>query len=152
MFSGEKRGKADRMSIFGPSLSFIAPSQCNDQHGRGNGDAFCAFDFGANTSGLTFGTQVGLNPGLILQGDVTIERLVNSIKASRVWHEGRCGMRMTTVASALRQPGCFRRRTRTRLCSRSKRIATATAECKAATTTTASRCCVHLNLDLDFRA
>jgi hypothetical protein len=72
-----------------PSLAFIAPSQCNDQHGRGNGDAFCAFDFGANSSGLTYGTQVGLNPGLIQQGDVTIERLVRSIKASPVWRDGR---------------------------------------------------------------
>jgi hypothetical protein len=72
-----------------PSLAFIAPNQCNDQHGRGNGDAFCAFDFGADTSGLTHGTQVGLNPGLIQQGDVTLERLVTSIKASAVWREGR---------------------------------------------------------------
>ena len=72
-----------------PSLAFIAPSQCNDQHGRGNGDAFCAFDFGANTSGLTYGTQVGLNPGLIQQGDVTLERLVTAIKASPVWRYGR---------------------------------------------------------------
>jgi phosphatidylinositol-3-phosphatase len=72
-----------------PSLAFIAPNQCNDQHGRGNGDAFCAFDFGADTSGLTYGTQVGLNPGLIQQGDVTLERLVTSIKASPVWREGR---------------------------------------------------------------
>jgi len=88
-FDGPKGLYSDLASGDVPSLSFIAPSQCNDQHGRGNGDAFCAFDFGANTSGLTFGTQVGLNPGLILQGDVTIERLVNSIKASRVWHEGR---------------------------------------------------------------
>ena len=72
-----------------PSLAFIAPSQCNDQHGRGNGDAFCAFDFGANSSGLTYGTQVGLNPGLIQQGDVTIERLVKSIKASPAWRDGR---------------------------------------------------------------
>jgi len=42
-----------------PSLSFIAPSQCDDQHGRGNGDAFCGFDFGA-AGGLTYGTQAGL--------------------------------------------------------------------------------------------
>ena len=69
-----------------PSLAFIAPNQCNDQHGRGNGDAFCAFDFGIPPgSNLTVGTQVGLNPGLILQGDVTIERLVEAIKASPVW-------------------------------------------------------------------
>lgn len=88
-FDGPKGLYSDLASGDVPSLSFIAPSQCNDQHGRGNGDAFCAFDFGANSGGLTFGTQVGLNPGLILQGDVTIERLVNSIKASRVWHEGR---------------------------------------------------------------
>ncbi|HEV7966048.1 MAG TPA: alkaline phosphatase family protein [Candidatus Acidoferrales bacterium] len=72
-----------------PSLAFIAPSQCNDQHGRGNGDAFCAFDPGIGTAGLTNGTQVGLNPGLILQGDTTIERLVNAIKHSPVWHDGR---------------------------------------------------------------
>jgi phosphatidylinositol-3-phosphatase len=72
-----------------PSLAFIAPSQCNDQHGRGNGDAFCAFDPGIGTAGLTNGTQVGLNGGLILQGDTTIERLVNAIKNSPVWHDGR---------------------------------------------------------------
>src|SRR5579863_3364445 len=50
-----------------PSLSFIAPNQCNDQHGRGNGDPFCAFDYGVNDSTYTYGTQVGLNPGLIQQ-------------------------------------------------------------------------------------
>jgi hypothetical protein len=72
-----------------PSLAFIAPSQCNDQHGRGNGDAFCAFDPGIGAAGLTFGTQVGLNPGLILQGDTTIEQLAKAIKSSRVWHDGR---------------------------------------------------------------
>jgi phosphatidylinositol-3-phosphatase len=72
-----------------PSLAFIAPSQCNDQHGRGNGDAFCAFDPGIGAGGLTFGTQVGLNPGLIQQGDTTIEQLVTAIKSSPVWHDGR---------------------------------------------------------------
>jgi hypothetical protein len=72
-----------------PSLAFIAPSQCNDQHGRGNGDAFCAFDPGIGTAGLTNGTQVGLNPGLIQQGDTTIEQLVTAIKQSPVWREGR---------------------------------------------------------------
>jgi hypothetical protein len=72
-----------------PSLAFIAPNQCNDQHGRANADAFCAFDPGIGTAGLTNGTQVGLNPGLILQGDTTIERLVKAIKHSPVWHDGR---------------------------------------------------------------
>ncbi|MGB2633652.1 MAG: alkaline phosphatase family protein [Candidatus Acidiferrum sp.] len=66
-----------------PSLAFIAPSQCHDDHGRQNGDAFCAYD------GNTDGTQLNLNPGLIQQGDVTIQKLVESIKHSPVWHEGR---------------------------------------------------------------
>jgi phosphatidylinositol-3-phosphatase len=71
-----------------PTLAFIAPSQCDDQHGRGNGDAFCAFDPGLPPGDLTVGTQAGLNPELIFQGDVTLERLVTNIKASRVWQEG----------------------------------------------------------------
>ncbi|HWF14282.1 MAG TPA: alkaline phosphatase family protein [Candidatus Acidoferrales bacterium] len=72
-----------------PALAFIAPNQCNDQHGRGNADAYCAFDPGIGTAGLTNGTQVGLNGGLILQGDVTIEQLVKAIKHSPAWHDGR---------------------------------------------------------------
>ena len=71
-----------------PSLAFIAPNQCNDQHGRSNGDAFCAFDPGVNPDG-TVGTLLGLNGGLILQGDTTIERLVQAITTSPVWHDGR---------------------------------------------------------------
>jgi hypothetical protein len=65
-----------------PSFSFIAPNQCNDQHGRGNGGAFCDFDPNDN------GTQAGLNPALIYQGDVTVQKLVESIKASPAWREG----------------------------------------------------------------
>ena len=73
-----------------PSLAFIAPNQCDDQHGRGNADAFCAFDPGQPAfNGLTNGTQVGLNAGLILQGDTTVERLVKAIHHSPVWHDGR---------------------------------------------------------------
>ena len=71
-----------------PNLAFVVPNQCNDQHGRGNADAFCAFDYGINDSGYTYGTQVGLNPGLIQQGDVTIEGLVNAIHASPTWKSG----------------------------------------------------------------
>jgi hypothetical protein len=71
-----------------PDFSFIVPNQCDDQHGRGNADAFCAFDYGLNNSGYTYGTQVGLNPGLIQQGDVTIERLVKAIHSSPVWSSG----------------------------------------------------------------
>jgi hypothetical protein len=87
-FAGQHGLFADLASGNVPSLAFIAPSQCNDQHGRGNGDAFCAFDPGV-TSGSTVGTQTGLNPGLIQQGDVTIQQLVESIKASPVWRDGR---------------------------------------------------------------
>jgi hypothetical protein len=72
-----------------PNFAFVVPNQCNDQHGRGNGDAFCAFDPGLLPGDVTTGTQAGLNPGLIQQGDTTIERLVRGIHASRVWHEGR---------------------------------------------------------------
>lgn len=72
-----------------PAFALIAPNQCNDQHGRGNGDAFCASDYGMNNTGYTYGTQIGLNPGLIQQGDVAIERLVKAIHASPVWREGR---------------------------------------------------------------
>ena len=71
-----------------PSLSFIVPNQCDDQHGRSNADAFCAFDYGLNNSGYTYGTQVGLNPGLMQTGDTTIERLVGAIHASPTWHSG----------------------------------------------------------------
>ena len=73
---------ADLKSGNVPAFAFIAPNQCDDQHGRGNADAFCAFDYGMNDSGYTYGTQAGLNPGLIQQGDTTIERLVKAIHAS----------------------------------------------------------------------
>ena len=89
-FDGVRGLYADLASGHVPSLSYIAPNQCDDQHGRGNGDAFCQFDQGiAAYQGLTNGTQVGLNPGLSEQADVTLNRIVGSIKASPVWHEGR---------------------------------------------------------------
>jgi hypothetical protein len=65
-----------------PAFSFIAPNQCNDQHGRGNGTAFCNFDPNDN------GTQAGLNPALIQQGDITVRRLVTAIKQSPIWFKG----------------------------------------------------------------
>jgi hypothetical protein len=65
-----------------PSYSFIAPNQCNDQHGRGNAGPFCNYD------PTDDGTQAGLNPALIYRGDVTVQKLVNAIHASQSWHEG----------------------------------------------------------------
>ena len=65
-----------------PTLSFIAPNQCNDQHGRGNAGAFCNFDPRSD------GSQDGLNPALIYLGDVTLQRLVGAIHRSPVWSRG----------------------------------------------------------------
>ena len=86
-FDGPNGLMADLATGNVPSLAFIAPNQCDDQHGRGNADAFCAYDYGVDDT-LTAGTQQGLNPGLIQQGDVTIQRLVTDIQASPVWQEG----------------------------------------------------------------
>lgn len=65
-----------------PSLSFIVPNQCNDQHGRGNGGSQCAFD------PVTNGSQAGLNPALIYVGDLTLRTLVAAIHRSPAWREG----------------------------------------------------------------
>jgi len=88
-FEGPRGLYADLASGHVPSLAFIAPNQCDDQHGRGNGDAFCQYDQGtAAYSGNTDGTQLGLNPGLSAQADVTIHKIVSSIKDSPAWRDG----------------------------------------------------------------
>jgi hypothetical protein len=88
-FDGPRGLYSDLSSGHVPNLAFIAPNQCDDQHGRGNGDAFCQFDQGtAAFQGLTDGTQIGLNPGLAEQADVTVRKIVNSIKASAAWDDG----------------------------------------------------------------
>jgi len=66
-----------------PELAFIAPNQCNDQHGRGNGGSQCAFD------PVTDGSQAGLNPALIYVGDLTLKTLVAAIHRSPAWRNGR---------------------------------------------------------------
>jgi hypothetical protein len=65
-----------------PDFAFIAPNQCNDQHGRGNAGPFCNYDPNDN------GTQAGLNPALIIRGDVTVRKLVTAIKTSAAWQNG----------------------------------------------------------------
>ena len=65
-----------------PTFSFIAPNQCNDQHGRDNAGPGCDFDPSST------GTQTGLNPALIYIGDSTLRTLVKAIHDSPVWHEG----------------------------------------------------------------
>ena len=81
-FDGESGLYADLRSGNVPALAFIAPNQCNDQHGRGNAGAFCNYD------PLSDGSQAGLNPALIQRGDQTVEKLVNAIKASPAWKDG----------------------------------------------------------------
>jgi len=82
-FDGPSGLYADLASGHVPSLSFIAPNQCNDQHGRGNAGAFCNFD------PVSDGSQASLNPALIYQGDVTVQKLVTAIHKSPAWREGR---------------------------------------------------------------
>jgi len=65
-----------------PNFSYIVPNQCNDQHGRGNGTAFCNFDPNDN------GTQAGLNPALIQLGDQAVQKIVTAIHNSPVWNRG----------------------------------------------------------------
>ena len=82
-FEGQRGLYADLKAGTVPDFAFIAPNQCDDMHGRGNGTAFCNYDADDN------GTQIGLNPSLILQGDLTLQRIVTAIKASTVWHDSR---------------------------------------------------------------
>jgi hypothetical protein len=95
-FEGARGLFADLATGHVPSFSYIVPNQCDDQHGRGNGDAFCQYDQGVTVTiqgtaytGNTFGTQAGLNPGLSAQADTTLQRLVTGIKSSPAWREGR---------------------------------------------------------------
>ena len=82
-FSGPNGLFADLRSGNLPNYSFIAPNQCNDQHGKGNAGPQCAGDPNDNC------TQNGLNPALISVGDQALENTVNAIHGSSVWHEGR---------------------------------------------------------------
>jgi hypothetical protein len=66
-----------------PQFSFIAPNQCNDQHGRGNAGPGCDFDPNDN------GSQAGLNPALIYIGDLALRNLVKAIHSSPAWQDGR---------------------------------------------------------------
>jgi len=74
---------ADLRSGQMPTLAFIAPSQCNDQHGRGNAGRLCSHDPKDD------GSQEGLNPALINRGDLTLRNLIGAIKTSPAWRRGR---------------------------------------------------------------
>lgn len=82
-FDGAQGLYADLAAGNVPMYSFIAPNQCNDQHGRGNAGAYCNFDPNDN------GTLVGLNPALMQRGDVALKTIVTAIKKSPIWTKGR---------------------------------------------------------------
>ena len=65
-----------------PEFSFIVPNQCNDQHGRENAGIFCNYNPSPD------GSLSGLNPALIMRGDVMVEKLVTAIKQAPVWKKG----------------------------------------------------------------
>jgi phosphatidylinositol-3-phosphatase len=81
-FTGPNGLYADLRAGTVPTFSFIAPNQCNDQHGRGNAGPFCNFDPNDN------GTQAGLNPALMQRGDIALKEIFTAIKASPVWKQG----------------------------------------------------------------
>ncbi len=78
-FDGATGLYADLASGHAPNFAWIAPNHCNDMHGTGNGGPFCAYDPNDN------GTQTGLNPALVAQGDLAVQKIVTAIKASPVW-------------------------------------------------------------------
>jgi phosphatidylinositol-3-phosphatase len=81
-FAGKHGLYADLASGEIPNFSFIAPNQCNDQHGRGNVEPFCQFD--PNDDGM----QDGLNPALIYAGDTTVHQIIDAIHQSPAWSKG----------------------------------------------------------------
>lgn len=94
-FDGADGFYADLATGHVPVFSYIVPNQCDDQHGQNNADAFCQEDQGVTVNvagtqytGNTFGTQAGLNPGLALQADTTLRRIVSAIHQSPAWGEG----------------------------------------------------------------
>jgi len=81
-FDGANGLYADLAAGSVPNFSFIAPNQCNDQHGRGNAGPYCNYDPNDN------GTQAGLNPALMQRGDIALKQIVTAIKKSPVWVQG----------------------------------------------------------------
>jgi hypothetical protein len=51
--------------------------------GKSGSDMDCGYD------PQSTGSKVGLNPGLIMRGDTTVNKLVTAIKGSKAWKQGR---------------------------------------------------------------
>jgi hypothetical protein len=69
---------ADLRSGHVPNFSLIAPNQCHDMHGVGNGGNLCAND-----------------ATVIEMGDATVKALINAIKSSPAWKEGKNALVLT---------------------------------------------------------
>ena len=77
-FDGPSGLWADLQTNDVPNLSVIVPNQCHDMHGYvSGGTAICSSKSDAD------------NALLIQQGDAAVAKLVNGIKASPVWKQGR---------------------------------------------------------------
>jgi phosphatidylinositol-3-phosphatase len=72
-FDGLNGLYADLRAGKAPDFSFIAPNQCHDMHGIGNGGPFCGYE---------------PNPTLVQMGDASVKQLVSAIKGSASWQEG----------------------------------------------------------------
>ena len=83
-FDGSRGLFADLARGTLPDLVYIVPNQCNDQHGRSGAAAGPACDYDHEDNG----TLTGLNPALMYQGDVALERIVGAIKQSPAWNRG----------------------------------------------------------------
>jgi hypothetical protein len=77
-FDGPNGLWADLQTGKAPNLSLIVPNQCHDQHGFvSGGTPICS-------------TATDAEEQLLLaQGDAEVSKLVNGIKASKAWNEGR---------------------------------------------------------------
>ena len=71
-FKGLNGLYADLRSGDVPDFSFIAPNQCHDMHGIGNGSHLCQYN----------------SATLMKMSDAALENLVSSIKNSSVWKKG----------------------------------------------------------------
>ncbi|HLH12726.1 MAG TPA: alkaline phosphatase family protein [Methylovirgula sp.] len=77
-FDGPNGLWADLQSSNTPNLSVIVPNQCHDMHGFVSG--------GTPICSASTAQEAGF---LMLQGDAEVAKLVNGIKASPVWRQGR---------------------------------------------------------------
>ncbi|OYV35848.1 MAG: phosphoesterase [Thiomonas sp. 20-64-5] len=79
-FDGSNGLFADLAADNVPNFAFIAPDQCHDMHGMGNGSPLCNYDPNPPSQ---------VNPFLTQMGDASVKKIVTAIKNSDAWKEGR---------------------------------------------------------------